>query len=199
MNGRELRTRFAVRALDFAETFNAGLGALSLQPAAYQPQLTAPVGNSTGGGVQAVQHVRLISARQGVKPILVGNTNQRSGTAELRSFEYVDAVHRERWKRPVPLDRGDYEDFLQAAKNFFEANQLLVTIAEPSDALVRGAQSDASEGAASSRAIVIVIGVVTGLVVAAVAIWVLLRRAPAPADTPPSVTTAAPSAPPALP
>jgi hypothetical protein len=199
MNGHELRTRFAVRALDFAETFNAGLGALSLQPAAYQPQLTAPVGNSTGGGVQAVQHVRLISARQGVKPILVGNTNQRSGTAELRSYEYLDAVHRERWKRPLPLDRGDYEDFLQAAKNFFEANQLLVTIAEPSDALVRGAQSDASDGAASSSGIVIVIGVVTGLVVAAVAIWVLLRRVPAPVDTPPSVTTAAPSARPALP
>ena len=199
MNGRELRTRFAVRALDFAETFNAGLGALSLQPAAYQPQLTAPVGNSTGGGVQAVQHVRLISARQGVTPILVGNTNQRNGTAELRSYEYIDAVHRERWKRPVPLDRGDYEDFLEAAKNFFEANQLLVTIAEPSDALVRGAQSDASEGAASSSGIVIVIGVVTGLVVAAVAIWVLLRRAPAPADAPPSATTAAPSTRPALP
>ena len=199
MNGRELRTRFAVRALDFAETFNAGLGALSLQPAAYQPQLTAPVGNSTGGGVQAVQHVRLISARQGVKPILVGSTNQRSGTAELRSYEYLDVVHRERWKRPLPLDRGDYEDFVEAAKNFFEANQLLVTVAEPSDALVRGAQSDASEGAASSRAIVIVIGVVTGLVVAAVAIWVLLRRAPAPADAPPSALTAAPSAGPALP
>ena len=199
MNGRELRTRFAVRALDFAETFNAGLGALSLQPAAYQPQLTAPAGNSTGGGVQAVQHVRLIPARQGAKPILVGNTNQRSGTAELRSYEYLDAVHRERWKRPLPLDRGDYEDFLQAAKNFFEANQLLVTIAEPSDALVRGAQGDASDGAASSNPIVIVIGVVTGLVVAAVAIWVLLRRAPAPADAPPSAPIAAPSARPALP
>lgn len=198
MNGRELRTRFAVRALDFAETFNAGLGALELQPAAYQPQLTAPVGNSTGGGVQAVQHVRLISQRQGVKPILVGSTNQRSGTAELRSYEYLDAVHRERWKRPVPLDRGDYEDFLQAAKNFFEANQLLVTIAEPSDALVRGAQSDAPAGDASSR-LVILIGVVTGLVVAAVAIWVLVRRAPAPLDAPPGVATSAPSTRPALP
>lgn len=199
MNGRELRTRFAVRAIDFAETFNAGLGALSLQPAAYQPQLTAPVGNSTGGGVQAVQHVRLISARQGFTPILVGNTNQRSGTAELRSYEYIDAVHRERWKRPVPLDRGDYEDFLEAAKNFFEVNQLLVTIADPSDALVRGARSDGPDGGGGNSVIVIVIGVVTGLVVAAVAIWVLLRRAPAPADTPPSAITAAPSARPALP
>lgn len=198
MNGRELRTRFATRALDFAETFNAGLGALELQPAAYQPQLTAPVGNSTGGGVQAVQHVRLISARQGVTSILVGSTNQRSGTAELRSYEYVDAVYRERWKRPVPLNRGDYEDFLEAAKNFFEANQLVVTVAGPSDALVRGAQSDDSASAASSR-VVILIGVVTGLVVAAVAIWVLVRRAPAPTGTPPSATTAAPSTLPASP
>ncbi len=102
MNGRELRTRFAVRAIDFAETFNAGLGAMSIQPGAYRPQLTAPDGPSTGGGVQAVQHVRLVAARQGFPSILVGSANQRFGTAELRSYEYIDAVHRERWRRPVP-------------------------------------------------------------------------------------------------
>jgi hypothetical protein len=181
MNGRELRTRFAVRAIDFAETFNAGLGAMSIQPGAYRPQLTAPDGPSTGGGVQAVQHVRLVAARQGFPSILVGSANQRFGTAELRSYEYIDAVHRERWRRPVPLDRGDYEDFLDAAKNFFEANQLVVTVAGPADALAR------------SRS-VIAIGVVTGFLIAAMAIWVLLHRAPAPAAAPPSAVPAAPAA-----
>ena len=195
MNGRELRTRFAVRAIDFAETFNAGLGAMSIQPGAYRPQLTAPEGPSTGGGVQAVQHVRLVAARQGFPSILVGSANQRFGTAELRSYEYIDAVHRERWRRPVPLDRGDYEDFLDAAKNFFEANQLVVTIAGPADALARSAQGDANAGAASGRS-VIAIGVVTGLLIAAMAIWALLHRAPAPAAAPPS---SAPAAQPASP
>jgi hypothetical protein len=193
MNGRDLRTRFAVRALDFAETFNAGLGALSLQPAAYQPQLTTPDGPSTGGGVQAVQHVRLVAARQGFPSILVGSANQRSGTAELRSFEYVEAVHRQRWKRPVPLDRNDYEDFLHAAKNFFEGNQLLVTIAGPSAALARRAQAEDDRAPASGGGASIVIGVVAGLVIGALAIWILLRRAPAPTSTPPSTTTTAPA------
>jgi hypothetical protein len=194
MNGRDLRTRFAVRALDFAETFNAGLGALSLQPGAYQPQLTTPDGPSTGGGVQAVQHVRLIAARQGFPSILVGSANQRSGTAELRSFAYVEAVHRQRWKRPVPLDRNDYEDFLNSAKNFFESNQLLVTIAGPDGALARRAEADATAPTApASGASAIVIGVVAGLVIGGLAIWMLLRRAPAPTTTPPSTTTTAPA------
>lgn len=198
MNGRDLRTRFAVRAIDFAETFNAGLGAMSIEPGGYRPQLTAPDGPSTGGGVQAVQHVRLVAARQGFPSILVGSANQRFGTAELRSYEYIDAVHRERWRRPVPLDRGDYEDFLDAAKNFFEANQLVVSIAGPAEARARSAQGEATAGAASSRS-VIAIGVVTGFLVAAMAIWVLLHRAPAPTEAPPSAATTAPTERPALP
>ncbi len=194
MNGRDLRTRFAVRALDFAETFNAGLGALSLQPGAYQPQLTTPDGPSTGGGVQAVQHVRLIAARQGFPAILVGSANQRSGTAELRSYEYIDAVHRQRWQRPVPLDRSDYEDFLHSAKNFFESNQLLVTIAGPEGARPRRAEAEAAPStAAASGSGAIVTGVVAGLVIGALAIWILLRRAPPPIDTRPSTATTAPS------
>ena len=194
MNGRDLRTRFAVRALDFAETFNAGLGALSLQPGAYQPQLTTPEGPSTGGGVQAVQHVRLVAARQGFPSILVGSANQRSGTAELRSYAYIDAVHRQRWKRPVPLDRNDYEDFLHAAKNFFESNQLLVTIAAPSGGLARRADDDAAPTASpASGGGAIVTGVVAGLVIGGLAIWILLRRAPAPTDVRPTTTTTAPA------
>jgi hypothetical protein len=194
MNGRDLRTRFAVRALDFAETFNAGLGALSLQPGAYQPQLTTPDGPSTGGGVQAVQHVRLIAARQGFPAILVGSANQRSGTAELRSYEYIDAVHRQRWQRPVPLDRNDYEDFLHGAKNFFESNQLLVTIAGPEGVRPRRAEAEpAPPTAAASGTGAIVTGVVAGLVIGGLAIWILLRRAPPPSDQRPSTTTTAPS------
>jgi hypothetical protein len=201
MNGRELRTRFAVRALDFAETFNAGLGALSLKPGAYRPQLTTPEGPSTGGGVQAVQHVRLVPARQGFPSILVGSANQRSGTAELRSFEYVADVHRERWKRPVPLDRNDYEEFLNSMKNFFESNQLVVTIADPgSGPRARRAHDDDAipAGAAGGRAAVIT-GVAVGLVIGALAIWVLLGRASAPNPTPASTTTSAPAPSPSSP
>ena len=195
MNGRDLRTRFAVRALDFAETFNAGLGALSLQPGAYQPQLTTPDGPSTGGGVQAVQHVRLIAARQGFPAILVGSANQRSGTAELRSYEYIDAVHRQRWQRPVPLDRHDYEDFIHAAQNFFESNQLLVTIASPSRGLARRNDVEPLPAASSGGGVAaIVTGVVVGLVLGGLAIWILLRRAPAPTEArPPPTTTTAPA------
>jgi hypothetical protein len=194
MNGRDLRTRFAVRALDFAETFNAGLGALTLRPGAYHPQLTAPDGPSTGGGVQAVQHVRLVTAREGFPSILVGSANQRLGTAELRSYEYVDAVHRERWKRPVPLDRDDYEDFLDAARNFFESNQLLVTVLGPAEALAARSRGDAASPEAT-RGGAIIPGVLAGLLLGALAIWVLLHRAPGPATPPTAPTTIVPVSP----
>src|SRR4051812_48796568 len=110
---RNLRTRFAIQALDFSEAFNAGLGTQVLAPGSYKPQMTAPEGQSTGGGVQAMQHIRLVSSSPGVPVLVVGSANQPGGVAELRSFEYVDAVHRERFGNPVALDRHQYDEFLQ--------------------------------------------------------------------------------------
>ena len=189
MNGRDLRTRYAVQALDFAETFNAGLGALSLKPGAYQPQLTAPEGPSTGGGVQAVQHVRLVPARQGYPSILVGSANQRLGTVELRSFEYIDAVHRRALATPrAPrsarlrrLPRGR-EELLreQPARRVDRPRRPRASrAAAPAEAAAAAALRRAASrrsSPASSRA-----SLIGGLT-----IWILLRRAPAPAAIPPA-------------
>ncbi len=187
MDGRDLSTRFAVRALDFAETFKAGLGAMELAPGAYVPEMMAPGGPSTGGGVQMVQHIRLVPARRGFPVLVVGSANQRTGQAELRSFGYVDAIHRERFQRGVALDRADYEDFLHAARNFFEANHLHVTVVaepEPDERRVSTRAPAAPPG--QSQAFVLLMGVLIGLVVAILALGAMYVRGrpalPRPAD-----------------
>jgi len=61
----------------------------------------------------------------------VGHLNQREGTAELRTLEYVDAISRERFKQGAPLDPGQYSQFLTSAQGFLAACGLRVTFAGP--------------------------------------------------------------------
>jgi hypothetical protein len=173
---RDLRTRFAIQALDFSEAFNAGLGTLRLAPGEYRPELTSPEGPSTGGGVQATQHIRLVSARQGFSTLVVGSANQRSAQAELRSFDYVDAVHRERFGKPAPLDRRQYEQFLGMARNFFDTHRLTTTLAAPPPELVqRGGATGGGAPQGGISMMGVVIGVVVGLLAAGGVVYFVLR------------------------
>src|ERR1700690_3526385 len=99
-----LQTQYSVRATDLAESFRSTIGRLRLGPHGYTPDMTAPEGPSTGGGVQAMQHLRLLPPHPNMPTLVVGHLNQREGTAELRTLEDVDAVHRERFGRGAALD-----------------------------------------------------------------------------------------------
>jgi hypothetical protein len=191
--GRDLRTRFAMRAMDFAESFRQALGSVRLPPGDYAPELTAPEGPSTGGGVQSVQHVRLVPEQPGLTVLVVASANPRGGTAELRSFDHVDAVHQERFGRPVALHRAEYEGFMRMVKNFFEANQLNVSLAPDPPAATRRPAPLVPTPAPSSSAGVIVAGVLIGLLIAGTAIWLALgHQHPAPPAPPPAEQQQAP-------
>lgn len=170
---RNLRTRFAIQALDFSEAFNAGLGAQSLAPGSYKPELTAPEGPSTGGGVQARQVIRLVSSKPGAPTLVVGSANQHGGVAELRSFDYVDAVHRERFGNPVELDRRDYDQFLQMSRNFFDTYRLTTTVVAPPPELAKAPV--ASPARAPVRPVGVILGVVVGLLAAGSVLYFVLR------------------------
>jgi len=107
-----LQTQFSVRATDLAESFRSTLGRLRVGPHGFVPDMTAPEGPSTGGGVQAVQHVRLIPPQPNM-------------------LEYVDAISRERFKQGAPLDPAQYAQFLQSAQGFLAACGLKVVYAGP--------------------------------------------------------------------
>src|SRR5438105_4208852 len=78
---RPLQTQFAMRALGLAERFAQVCGAHGLDGdgVTYRLELAAPEGPSTGGGKQAVQHVKLVPNRG--TTIVIGQANQVEGRA----------------------------------------------------------------------------------------------------------------------
>ena len=126
MDEGELRTRFAMQAADFSAAFRSVVGHLRLPPAQYVPELMAPEEPSTRGGRQALQRIRLVPASDRFPTLVVGSANVKSGRGHLRSFAYVDAKHQEHFGRPVDLDRGAYEEFLDLVRNYFKVAQLIL-------------------------------------------------------------------------
>jgi len=126
-----LQTQYSVRATDLAESFRSTIGRLRLGPHGYVPDMTAPEGPSTGGGVQAMQHLRLLPPQANMPTLVIGHLSQRDGTAELRTLDHVDAICRERFKQGAPLDPGQYGQFLQSAQGFLAACGLRVAFTGP--------------------------------------------------------------------
>ncbi len=124
MSDRELRTQFSMRALDLADTFKFSLG--SVPVGVYHPELTAPDGPSTGGGVQSVQHICLVAPNR--PSLVVGSANQVEHQVELRTFHHIDGGYRQRFGRTVDVDVFTYDLFLQRARDFFEQQGLNVQI-----------------------------------------------------------------------
>jgi hypothetical protein len=126
-----LQTHHAIAAHDLAEAITASLRNISVGPGAYSPELTAPEGPSTGGGLQSLQHLRLVPRSEGFPTLVVGSADQTLKKAELRSFDYVDRVYRERFNKPVPLDEAQYGEFLSMARNLFEVMHLNPRVVGP--------------------------------------------------------------------
>src|SRR5579884_3044978 len=121
MDKSALQTVFSLQASSLADSFRSTVGRLHLGPHGYTPDMTAPEGPSTGGGVQAMQHMRLVPPQGDMPTLVVGHANRREGAAELRTWEHVDAICRERFKQGAPIDPAQYEQFLQSAQGFLAA------------------------------------------------------------------------------
>lgn len=175
-----LQTQFSVKATDLAETFRNSVGRMRVGPHGYVPDMTAPEGPSTGGGVQALQHLRLTPPQPSMPTLVVGHVNPRDGTAELRTLHYVDAMCRERFKQGAPLDPAQYTAFVNAAQGFLGACGMRVSLAGPPAELTEKLQGDSPSLAppkrgASAAAWAVGIVVLLGALGAAV-YWFMLRK-----------------------
>jgi hypothetical protein len=165
-----LQTFHAMQASDMAAAFNDALKRVRLQPGDYRAELTAPEGPSTGGGVQAMQHLRLISSQPGLPTLVVGHANHAEGKGELRTFEHLDAVHVQRFRRPLEIDRTQYEDFLRLAKQLLDVLHLQTAIVgSPLDLEV---EEQALRGSGGKWAFALLLGVVL-LAAAGFGMWKL--------------------------
>jgi hypothetical protein len=138
----DLRTKFAMQAVDLAGLFSLLIGERPLTgPVTYHVELSAPDGPSTGGGIQAVQHIKLIPADGGAT-LVAGWANQIERTAELRTLNYLNELHAERFAqsalRPPPspserLDRVQYDELLERMRTFFTDKEIRATVVDASE------------------------------------------------------------------
>jgi hypothetical protein len=147
-----LRTHYSIQATEIAASFNAALSKLRLQPGDYSPELTAPEGQSTAGGKLAMQRLRLVPNQPGYPTFVFGNANHKEGTAEIRTYDYLDAQNRERFKRPLMLDRAQYDQLLEMTKNILGVMRLRVTLVNASSFTAGEETLDVSRDAKRARA-----------------------------------------------
>lgn len=92
-----LRTRLARKFVTLADSFTDAFRDFAIGAAAYAVELTAP-GMSTGGGKQALQHIRLRPRREGYPVLVAGTVNQVERRAELRDFDHIAVVNEVRFR-----------------------------------------------------------------------------------------------------
>jgi hypothetical protein len=109
----KLRTRLARKFTTLADEVTESFADFYIGAGAWGVELTAPEGMSTGGGKQALQHLRLRPKRRG-HPVLVGGVvDAVAKTAELRDYEYMTMLHRARFKSALEITYDEWEQFLR--------------------------------------------------------------------------------------
>src|SRR5437868_6651673 len=111
-----LRTRMARKFTTLADEVTECFADFHIGGGDYVVEPLAPEGQTTGGGQQALQHLRLRPRRQGYADVIAGSVNPIEKHAELRSFEHVFLVHEIRFKRPLEITAQEWEQLLRKAE-----------------------------------------------------------------------------------
>ena len=165
------RTEFAMAAVDFAGMFNAYFDPISIL--GFKVGITAPEGQSTGGGVQARQHITL--SDESGKSVVVGACNTVEKTAELRTFEHASSIFSQRYENmPFPIPRGEYDNLRQKFAQFFQSQSFHVSTSTFTNQ-AKGQEFQAGSGG-GSVGIWIAIGVVSIAIIGGLLWYFLLRQ-----------------------
>ena len=125
------RTEFAMKALGLAELFVIHLGAerLAGNGTSFRLEIAAPDGESTGGGKQAVQHIKLVPDTGAT--IVCGSANGVEEICELRTYDHLTQIHSQRFKgASLPFAREPYGALLKKLQAFFAMQKLPVTLVD---------------------------------------------------------------------
>lgn len=127
-------TAVAGQATQFAYLFNTAFADGFQGPARYRVDLTAPVGPSTAGGKQSLQHVRLVP-EGGAPAIVVGSVSPVEKTAEIRTFRHLAEIHARRFAGArVPLDVNAHRDLVRRMSQFFAQHGFAVIMVDVTEA-----------------------------------------------------------------
>jgi len=125
-------TMFASQAIGLAELFKFTIGKNKLEgPVNYVPELSAPEGESTAGGKQALQHVSLVPEGGGPR-LVIGSANTVDKHAELRTYAHVGQIFKQRFKSAsFEIEQAKYDKLIDQVRAFFAERGFQVSIADP--------------------------------------------------------------------
>jgi hypothetical protein len=175
-------TAVAGRASEFALHFNRTFAAGFEGPAPYQIDLTTPVGPSTAGGKQALQHIRLVP-QDGSPAIVIGSASQLENSAEIRTFRHLAELHARRFKGArVPVDVNAYRSLTKNLHAFFAAQGFSVVMVDVSDAPASNYPPPMEQGSSQTPWIIAGMAIAVALGIGVMALLALRgpQRAPAP-------------------
>jgi hypothetical protein len=171
-------TVVAAKAVSLAELFIASFAKGLDGPVRFRVEMSAPDGPSTGGGKQALQHIKLVPDGGG-PAIVVGSADTTRGVAEVRTFDHIAALYAQRFHgAPIPVDAGRYNELAQTLSNFFRGMSMEVSFAElaPEAMTARQSLRPAGEGSSARSWIIgIVAGVAALGLVAAAYVLIYMR------------------------
>jgi hypothetical protein len=169
-----LRTALAKKFVSLADDVTEAFAEFHIGGGDYVVELTAPQGQSTGGGKQALQHLRLRPRRPGYPVIVGGSVDGVNKTCELRDFDYVRVVHSLRFQDPLDLNTSEWEQFLRKAEVVLKAAEITTTRIPPPIDLLR--QASAKRISRPMLAAFIIVTVLASFVVWRVLLVVLQQR-----------------------
>ncbi len=176
MQKPSLHTNVSSHAVGLSEMFRLAMAKMPL--GRYRVEMTAP-DQSTAGGARALQHVRLVvkpepgsEARDGAAhALVVGHANVSTTAAELETLEAVEVAWAKRFEEPTGLDPSLYAAYLDEAEAVLQAFGLKVQRVGPRPPSILPTPTSPPTARGS-----FVWALLGGLVLTAVAAWLLLAR-----------------------
>lgn len=136
-----LRTQVANQAANLADTVTQGFEGFHMGAANYVVDVPPPEGQSTGGGKDARQNIRLVPKRRGYNVVVAGTVDPVTSTAEVRTYEHVAMLHEVRNGKPLEINPEEYADFLYKLDVVLNLARIRpVRVPPPPDLLTQAAQ-----------------------------------------------------------
>lgn len=162
------RTMIAAQAVGLADYFKFLVGNKHKLSTGHVAELSAPEGESTEGGKQALQHIKLV-AQQGGATIVIGHVNTVDKKAEINTCGRTQGILSARFGNAELIDQKEYAGLVTAMQALFTERGLVVVMLEDRPVPVAVYQDVSVAAKGGMKRTWIIVGVATAVIVVAVA------------------------------
>ncbi|MCC7111283.1 MAG: hypothetical protein IT382_18465 [Deltaproteobacteria bacterium] len=136
-------------------------------------KIEAPFVESTGGGRQARESIVLKAANDdAAHNVTAGFVDVGLRSCELRSYDALNLLFRQRFGRALDLHQSEYDRFAAELKELLEREGFAFKVVEADE---QRAKADAVAEKSSNAGVMVALGVVAAIVVIGIAVVMLLR------------------------